>query len=238
MGPRGDTQSRHDQSAAPAPSALELPEPGRPAGEAAFAREAQAAAEARRRNSDQCAGAAAWVTYRLATGDWTLRRSRVLVVSSPVRPVGSGLDAAFDRFTAAVPPRAAENPVRERAARRCFQKVLEILDACSGAKETVSTSPGVDNARHPCVSTRDCAPSWEEPAIEHAKLAGLYLRAGNPEAAGLVIARALGAVARDVEKAAANGTAGRSPSADRTGAPRSQGPEGPREASQGHAVRS
>ncbi len=199
MGPRGDTQSQRGWSAAPAPDAPEPTELGEASRRTIFAGEAEAAAEARRRNSDQCAGAAGWITTRLATGDWALRRSQILVVSSPVRPDLSRLDAAVDRYTAVVRRIAAENHVRDWTVRRCFQEMLKFLDVCFAAEATVSPSPNVDKAWHSfLVFTRDCAAYWEEAATEHAKLAGMYVSAGNPEAAAPVIERALRAIARGV----------------------------------------
>ena len=102
MGSTGDMQSKQGRSLAPAPGAPEATELSGRADEPSFAREAEAAAaaEARRRNSDQRAGAAAWVTTRLATGDWALRRSQILVVSSPARPDMSRLDVPVDRDAA------------------------------------------------------------------------------------------------------------------------------------------
>lgn len=172
MGSRGDTQSKQGRSAVPGPDAAEPTEVGKASRRTVFTGEAEAAAEARRRNGDRCAGAAAWITIRLATGDWVLKRSRMLVVSSPARPGVSG-----------------------------------------------RPSPEVDTAQHPSLeSSRDYAAAWGEAAIEHARLAGLYLRAGNPEAAAPVIERALLAIARDAEKAAADGADPRRRSPDRAGA--------------------
>lgn len=159
MGPRGDTQSKQVRSPAPAPGAPEPTELRGRADEPSFAREAEAAAEARRRNSDQRAGAAAWITTRLATGGWALRRSQILVVSLPARPDVPRLDVPVDR---------------------------------AAAVEIVSPSPSLDKPSH---VTRGDAADWEEAAIEHANLAGLYLSAGNPEAAARVIERARQAIA-------------------------------------------
>lgn len=165
MGPRGDTQSKHGRSPAPIPGAPEPTELRGRAGEPSFVREAEAAAEARRRNSDQRAGAAAWITTRLATGAWALRRSQILVVGPPARPDVPHLDVPVDR----------DAPV-----------------------EIVSPSPSLDKPSH--VFAGGDAADWEEAAIEHANLAGLYLSAANPEAAARVIERALQAIAPHVEE--------------------------------------
>ena len=160
MGFRGDTQSKRGRSPAPAPGAPEPTELRGRADEPSFAREAEAAAEARRRNSDQRAGAAAWITTRLATGDWALRRSQILVVSPSARPDMPRLDVPVDR---------------------------------DGAREIFSQFLSLDEPSH--VFTPGDATDWEEAAIEHANLAGLYLSAGNPETAARVIERALQAIA-------------------------------------------
>ena len=201
MGPRGDTQSKQGRSAALAPDAPEPTERGEASWRTVFAVEAEAAAEAHRRNIDQCTGVAAWTTTRLATGDWSVRRSRVLIVSSLLRPHVSRPDADADRYAAVVHRIAAANPAREQTARQWLQEILRFLAVCSAAAGTGSPSPQVDHAWHAfLLFARDHAAAWVEAAIEHAHLAGMYVSAGNPEAAAPVIERALQAIAPDANE--------------------------------------